>query len=133
MRVLVTCGAGFIGTQVTVAFFGAIEVVVVDDLTRGQVGPLDSRTVFSETFKPLTVEVPSAPLVTVQPSDGIQAYPSPADFVAAFPIEMDNGSYPAIVAAFKAGTGMEGSAATPEIASELSVYSGGGYNGIPAA
>lgn len=46
---------------------------------------------------------------------------------------MDNGSYPAIVAAFKAGTGMEGSAATPEIASELSVYSGGGYNGIPAA
>lgn len=67
MRVLVTCGAGFIGTQVTVAFFGAIEVVVVDDLTRGQVGPLDSRTVFSETFKLLTVEVPSAPLVTVQP------------------------------------------------------------------
>lgn len=48
MRVLPTCGAGFIGTQVTVAFFGAIEVVVVDDLTRGQVGPLDSRTVFSE-------------------------------------------------------------------------------------
>jgi len=65
-------------------------------------------------------------------SDGIQAYPSPADFVAAFPLEMNNGSYPAIVAALKAGTGMEGSAATPEIASELSIYSGGGYNSIPA-
>jgi len=45
---------------------------------------------------------------------------------------MNNGSYPAIVAALKAGTGMEGSAATPEIASELSIYSGGGYNSIPA-
>ncbi len=66
-------------------------------------------------------------------TDGIQAYPSPADFVAAFPIEMNKGSYPAIVAALKAGTGLEGSAATPEIASELSVYSGGGYNSIPAA
>lgn len=66
-------------------------------------------------------------------ADGIQAYPSPADFVAAFPIEMNKGSYPAIVAALKAGTGLEGSAASPEIASELSVYSGGGYDSIPAA
>jgi hypothetical protein len=66
------------------------------------------------------------------PSIGIQAYPSPADFVAAFPIEMNKGSYPAIVAALKAGTGLEGSAATPEIADELAVYSGGGYNSIPA-
>jgi hypothetical protein len=66
------------------------------------------------------------------PSVGIQAYPSPADFVAAFPIEMTKGSYPAIVAALKAGTGLEGSAATPEIADELAVYSGGGYNSIPA-
>jgi len=66
-------------------------------------------------------------------SAGIQAYPSPADFVAAFPIEMNNGSYPAIVAALKAGTGLEGSAATPEIGAELSLYSGGGYDSIPAA
>lgn len=65
------------------------------------------------------------------PSDGIQAYPVPADFVAAFPIEMNKGSYSAMVAALKAGTGLEGSAATPEIASELSVYSGGGYHSIP--
>ena len=50
-----------------------------------------------------------------------------------FPIEMNNGSYPAIVAALKAGTGLEGSAATPEIADELAVYSGGGYNSIPAS
>jgi hypothetical protein len=66
-------------------------------------------------------------------SAGIQAYPSPADFVAAFPIEMNNGSYPAIVAALKVGTGLEGSAATPEIAAQLSLYSGGGYDSIPAA
>jgi hypothetical protein len=66
-------------------------------------------------------------------SVGIQAYPTPADFVAAFPIEMNNGSYPAIVAALKAGTGLEGSASTPEIVAELSLYSGGGYDSIPAA
>jgi hypothetical protein len=67
------------------------------------------------------------------PAVHVQAYPVPADFFAAFPIQMNNGSYPAIVAALKAGTGLEGSAATPEIASELSVYSGGGYDSIPAA
>jgi hypothetical protein len=67
------------------------------------------------------------------PAVHIQAYPAPADFVAAFPIEMNNGSYPAIVAALKAGTGLEGSAASPEIAAELSLYSGGGYSTIPAA
>jgi hypothetical protein len=67
------------------------------------------------------------------PSIHIQAYPSPADFAAAFPIEMNNGSYPAIVAALKAGTGLEGSAATSQIAQELSVYSGGGYDSIPAS
>jgi hypothetical protein len=62
----------------------------------------------------------------------IQAYPTPADFVAAFPIEMNNGSYPAIVAALKAGTGLEGRAASRQISSELWLYSGGGYNSIPA-
>ncbi len=66
------------------------------------------------------------------PTDHIQAYPNPADFVAAFPVEMNNGSYPAIVAALKGGTGLEGSAASAKIASELSVYSGGGYSSIPA-
>ena len=66
-------------------------------------------------------------------SVGIQDYPTPCDFVAAFPLEMNNGSYPAIVAALKAGTGLEGSAASSTIASELSVYSGGGYNSIPAS
>ena len=67
------------------------------------------------------------------PAIHIQAYPTPADFVAAFPIEMNNGSYPAIVAALKAGTGLEGSADSSEIASELLDYSGGGYSSIPAA
>jgi hypothetical protein len=67
------------------------------------------------------------------PDERIQAYPSPADFVAAFPLEMNNGSYPAIVSALRAGTGLEGSAANHEIAAELSVFSGGGYDTIPAA
>jgi hypothetical protein len=67
------------------------------------------------------------------PSIHIQAYPSPADFVAAFPMEMNKGGYPAIVAALKAGTGLEGSATTSQIAQELAVYSGGGYDSIPAS
>ncbi len=62
----------------------------------------------------------------------IQAYLAPADFVAAFPIELTSGSYPAIVAALKSGQGLEGNAATQEIASELLIYSGYGYDSIPA-
>lgn len=64
--------------------------------------------------------------------DRIQAYPTPDDFVAAFPIEMNSGSYSAIVAALKAGKGLEGSASNSKLAAELSVYSGGGYDSIPA-
>jgi hypothetical protein len=87
---------------------------------------------------PLNLQTPyGASTVSTADGDpvsvGIQAYPTPADFVAAFPIEMNNGSYPAIVAALKAGAGLEGSAATPEIVAELSLYSGGGYDSIPAA
>jgi hypothetical protein len=66
------------------------------------------------------------------PEVHIQAYPTPADFTKAFAIQIgDNPSYPAITAALKSGIGLEGSAATPEIASELEVYSGGGYDSIP--
>jgi UDP-glucose 4-epimerase len=44
MRVLVTGGAGFIGSHVTDAFLGrGDEVAVVDDFSRGQAGRLDSR------------------------------------------------------------------------------------------
>ena len=66
------------------------------------------------------------------PSVHVQAYPTPADFAQAFAIEIgDNPSYPAITAALKSGIGLEGSAATQELASELEVYSGGGYDSIP--
>lgn len=66
------------------------------------------------------------------PSVRIQAYPTPADFAKAFAIQIgDDPSYPAITAALKSGVGLEGSAATQEIASELLVYSGGGYDSIP--
>jgi UDP-glucose 4-epimerase len=44
MRVLVTGGAGFIGSHVTDAFLArGDEVAVVDDFSRGQPGRLDSR------------------------------------------------------------------------------------------
>lgn len=87
---------------------------------------------------PLNLETPYGGSTTSTadgdpPAVHIQAYPAPAGFVAAFPIEMNNGSYPAIVAALKAGTGLEGSAASSEIAAELLLYSGGGYSSIPAA
>ena len=77
---------------------------------------------------------------TISTADGdppavhIQAYPAPADFVRAFAIQIgDNPSYPAITASLRSGAGLEGSAATPQIASELEVYSGGGYDSIPGA
>lgn len=87
---------------------------------------------------PLNLQTPYGGSVT-STADGdpasihIQAYPAPADFAAAFPLEMNSGSYPAIVAALKAGTGLEGPAATHEIAAELLLYSGEGYDSIPAA
>jgi hypothetical protein len=65
-------------------------------------------------------------------SASIQAYLTPADFIAAFPVEMTSRSYPAIAAALKSGQGLEGNAATQEIASELLTYSGYGYDSIPA-
>ena len=46
MRVLVTGGAGFIGSHVSDAFLGrGATVIVADDLSRGQAGRLDPRTV----------------------------------------------------------------------------------------
>jgi hypothetical protein len=62
----------------------------------------------------------------------IQAYPSPADFVAAFPVEMSKESYPAMLAGLKSGQGLEGDNSS-ELRNELSIYSGGGYDTIPAA
>jgi hypothetical protein len=68
-------------------------------------------------------------------ADGIQAYPTPEDGVMGIAAQFTTAaggaaSYTAILAALQAGTGLEGSAATSEIASELSVYSGGGYGSI---
>jgi hypothetical protein len=88
---------------------------------------------------PLNLNVPYGGSTT-STADGdppdvhVQSYPTPADFAAAFAIEIgDNPSYPAITAALKSGAGLEGSAASSEIASELEVYSGGGYDSIPAS
>jgi len=87
---------------------------------------------------PLNLNVPYGGSTT-STADGdppevhVQSYPTPADFAAAFAAEIgDNPSYPAITAALRSGAGLEGSAASQEIASELQVYSGGGYDSIPA-
>jgi len=66
-------------------------------------------------------------------ADGIQAYPNPNDFVHAFMLEMHNPSYPAILQSLRAGKGLEGRADTRAVASDLRIYSGNGYDSIPAA
>jgi hypothetical protein len=70
--------------------------------------------------------------------DDIQNYPSPYAGVRGIAnqfvtIAGGSQSYTAILANLRAGEGLEGKAATPKIASELKVYSGNGYNSIPAA
>lgn len=65
-------------------------------------------------------------------SDNDQAYPIPADFVAAFAIQMQDGDNPQIVADFKSGAGFINST-NQSIKTELSDYSGGGYDSIPAS
>ena len=74
-------------------------------------------------------------------SIGIQAYPSPADFVAAFAIQIrsggvdgpnDNGPYLYVLNDLLAGRGMIGDRSAG-LAHDLSVYSGGGYDSVPAA
>jgi hypothetical protein len=87
--------------------------------------PLNLQTPFGGSYGSTADNSPA--------SADIQAYPTPQDFVGAFPREMNNGSYSAIVAGLKSGAGLEGSAANSDIASELSVYSGGGYDTIPAS
>jgi hypothetical protein len=66
------------------------------------------------------------------PEDRIQAYRHPWDAGIAFGIEMRNGSYDAIVARLMSGRGLIGEQSR-EIRDELSVYSGDGYDSIPAA
>ena len=57
MRVLVTGGAGFIGSHVGDAFLGRGDTVIVaDDLSRGQAGRLDPRTALHK----VSVEDPRA-------------------------------------------------------------------------
>ena len=73
-------------------------------------------------------------------SDNIQAYPTAlagaqgeANNLLGGPGTSSGNSYTAIVANLQAGIGLEGSAANSTIAQELLVYSGTGYDSIPAA
>ncbi len=65
-------------------------------------------------------------------SVGIEAYPTPADFGAAFALEMQNPSYPTMLSDLKSGAGMLNST-NSALESQLQVYSGNGYDSIPAA
>lgn len=75
------------------------------------------------------------PLNTTQPaagshpvnSVGVQAYPSAAVGINATVITLENGNYPHIVAALRAGTGLAGSGPWNP---ELSKWSGGGYDSV---
>jgi hypothetical protein len=63
----------------------------------------------------------------------IQAYPTPADWAKAAVEEIGGDpSFTLIASDLKAGNGLEGSEETPELQAELGVYSGGGYDSIPA-
>lgn len=61
----------------------------------------------------------------------IQHYRTPNDFTHGFVIQMHNPSYPEILSDLMAGRGLENG--TPELRSELSTYSGNGYDSIPAS
>lgn len=70
------------------------------------------------------------------PSDHIQAYRTPQDFVHAFTMEMRTGynghAYSYIVADLESGRGMIGDHSAG-LRNDLMEYSGGGYDSIPAA
>jgi hypothetical protein len=78
---------------------------------------------------------PNNPLNTTQPaagshpvnSAGVQAYPSAATGINATVITLENGFYPHIVAALRAGTGLAG---TGPWNAELSKWSDGGYDSV---
>jgi hypothetical protein len=59
---------------------------------------------------------------------GVQSYSTVAAGVAATVQTLNGGNYPAIVAALKAGTGLSGGSGA--VASELSTWSGGGYDSV---
>jgi hypothetical protein len=60
-------------------------------------------------------------------SVGVQAYPSASVGITATVTTLENGFYPAIVAALRAGTGLAGCGPWN---SELSSWSGGGYSSV---
>lgn len=76
------------------------------------------------------------PLDSTQPLGGssgtnsanVQSYPNWATGVNATVDTLVNGRYPAIVAALKSGRGLPSS--NPQVAQELSTWSGGSYTGI---
>jgi hypothetical protein len=80
---------------------------------------------------PINVSQPCCGGVPIQDDgDGVtflQSYPTAADGVEATADYLERGNYTDILAALRAGDGLGGS----DLASEISLYSGGGYSTIP--
>lgn len=57
----------------------------------------------------------------------VQSYPTAAEGAEADALTLENGSYPLIVAALRAGTGLCGN---PNLAAEFLTWSGDGYSGV---
>ena len=80
---------------------------------------------------PINVSQPCCGGVPIQDDgDGVtflQSYPTAADGVEAIAQYLNRGNYTQILADLKAGVGLN----DPNLASEISLYSGGGYSTIP--
>jgi hypothetical protein len=80
---------------------------------------------------PINVSQPCCGGVPIQDDgDGVtflQSYPDAADGVEAITQYLERGNYTEILAALKAGDGLSGG----NLASEIELYSGGGYSTIP--
>ena len=81
---------------------------------------------------PINVSQPCCGGVPIQDDgDGVtflQSYPTAADGVEAITQYLNRGNYTTILADLKAGAGLM---SDPNLASEISLYSGGGYSTIP--
>ena len=81
---------------------------------------------------PINVSQPCCGGVPIQDDgDGVtflQSYPTAADGVEAITQYLNRGNYTTILADLKAGVGLM---SDPNLASEISLYSGGGYSTIP--
>jgi len=95
-----------------------------------------NTTSMNNWFKQEGTAAQNNPMATTQPesgstafnSAGVQNYPSQATGVQATVATLENGDYPAILMALRAGQGLN--AGNAQVESELMTWSGGGYNHV---